>query len=70
MSYWFAYRVNDKNIDISPGSAIIEGPFESYDKAKKIKENIRGSDMEKTSIFKAESKLDAEEKLKKETWMV
>lgn len=70
MSYWFAYRVYDSNIDLKPGSPILEGPFESYEEAKKEKVSIRGSDMQKTSIFPAENKLEAKEFLKKETWMV
>jgi len=70
MDYWFAYRVFDRSIDISPGSEILEGPFDSYEKAKKVKVSIRGSDMQKTSIFKASSKSEAESKLKNETWMV
>ena len=70
MDYWFAYRVFDKSIDISPGSGILEGPFDLYEEAKKVKVSIRGSDMQKTSIFKASSKSEAESKLKNETWMV
>ena len=70
MSYWFAYRVYDRLIDITPGSAILEGPYESYEKAKEVKVSIRGSDMQKTSIFNASSEDDAKDKLKNETWMV
>ena len=70
LSYWFAYRVFDRNIDINPGAEILEGPFESYELAKSEKIKIRGSDMQKTSIFPAASKNDAEIHLPNETWMV
>ena len=70
MNYWFAYRVYDRSIDISPGSAVLEGPYESYEKAKEVKISIRGSDIQKTSIFKASSEEEANEILKNETWMV
>jgi len=70
LSYWFAYRVFDQRIDINPGCAILEGPFESYELAKSEKLKIRGSDMQKTSIFTAASKSEAQAHLPKETWMV
>lgn len=70
MSYWFAYRVFDKNIDLQPGSAVLEGPFETYDKAKLEKLSCRGSDLQKTSIFSAPSKKDAEKQIAKETWTI
>ena len=70
MSYWFGYRVFDRSIDLSPGSEILEGPFDSYDNAKKKKIGIRGGDMQKTLIFEASSKDEAKEKLKKENWMI
>lgn len=71
MSYWFAYRVYHKEIDLNPGSPILEGPFDTYKDAKKEKEkeNIRGNDMQKTAIFPAENREEAEMKLAKETWM-
>lgn len=70
LSYWFAYRVYQKGIDLEPGTPVLEGPFKSYESAKQEKESIRGSDMQKTSIFPADSKEKAEEKLPGETWMV
>ncbi|MCG9723469.1 hypothetical protein [Shewanella sp. Isolate7] len=70
MSYWFGYRVFDKSIDLSPGAEILEGPFDSYEDAKKIKITMRGSDMQKTSIFKAISESAAKEQLKNESWMI
>lgn len=70
MSYWFAYRVYDSNIDLKPGAPILEGPFKSYEDAKQVKISIRGSDMQKTSIFSSENKIEAEDHLKNETWMV
>ena len=70
MNYWFAYRVFDRSIDINPGSAILEGPFETYESAKEIKIAIRGGDMQKTSIFTAPSEDEAKKKIEKETWIV
>ncbi len=70
MCYWFGYRVFDRSIDLSPGSEILEGPFDSYENAKNEKISIRGSDMQKTSIFKASSEDKAKEQLKNENWMV
>ncbi|MGM0951342.1 MAG: hypothetical protein ACQEW7_00035 [Pseudomonadota bacterium] len=70
MSYWFAYRVHQKGIDLNPGTPILEGPFDSHGSAKQVKESIHGSDMQKTSIFLADSKEKAEEQLARETWMV
>lgn len=70
MSYWFAYRVFNPKIDINPGGAVLEGPFDSYELAKSVKLKIHGSDMQKTSIFPAASKIEAEAHLPKETWMV
>lgn len=68
--HWFAHRVFDRNIDIEQGDAILEGPFVSYELAKSEKLKIRGSDIQKTPIFPAASKNDAEIHLLKETWMV
>lgn len=70
MSYWFAYRVYQKGIDLKPGSPVLEGPFQTYQDAKKLKESIRGGDIQKTSIFPADSKEQAEMKLAVETWIV
>jgi hypothetical protein len=70
LSYWFAYRVFDKEIELEPGAAILEGPFETYDAAKSQKQSYRGSDMQKKSIFQAASKEDAEKHISKETWTV
>lgn len=66
MSYWFGYRVFHQN---NPGAEILEGPFNTYEAAKAVKQSIRGSDMQKTSIFPANSREDAAEKMKYETWM-
>lgn len=70
MSYWFAYRVAADRNGNRPGAAILEGPFESYHHAKSVKVGIRGYDMEKTAIFPADKKEEAEKHLKLETWMV
>lgn len=70
MSYWFGYRAYEKGIDIIPGAGILEGPFDSYDAAKREKESIRGNDIQKTSIFAAEDKERAYAKLVLETWMI
>lgn len=69
MSYWFAYGVFDKQIDLKPGAAVLEGPFQSYDDAKSKKLRCRGSDLQKTSIFPAASKEDAERQIANETWI-
>jgi hypothetical protein len=70
MSYWFAFRVFDRSIDINPGSAILEGPFETYESAKERKIAIRGGCMQKTSIFTAPFEDEAKQNLEKETWIV
>jgi len=70
MSYWFGYRVFDKTIDLQPGGEILKGPYESYDAAKADKLSFRGSDLQKTSIYPADSKEEATKKMKSETWMV
>lgn len=70
LSYWFAYRVFDKKIDLKPGAAVLEGPYQTYDQAKAKKLSCRGSDLQKTSIFPAASKEDAEKQIARETWMV
>ncbi|HAR95006.1 MAG TPA: hypothetical protein DCR97_03440 [Deltaproteobacteria bacterium] len=70
MSYWFGYRAYNKDIDLLPGAGILEGPFDSYDAAKRKKESIRGNDIQKTSIFPAEDKEQAYEKIANETWMI
>jgi hypothetical protein len=70
MSYWFAFRVYQKGVDLEPRSPVLEGPFKTYQDAKKEKVSIRGGDMQKTSIFPAESKEEAENRLAGETWMV
>jgi len=70
LSYWFAYRVAASGNSGRPGAAILQGPFESYNAAKSVKVSIRGSDMEKTSIFPADTKEAAEKKINLETWMV
>ena len=69
MNYWFAYRVFARGIDLSPGAEILKGPFESYQDAKSVKSSMRGSDLQKTSIFPADSREEAIDKLKFETWM-
>lgn len=70
MNYWFAYRVFNSDIDKSPGDAVLEGPFDSHEQAKSVKLKIQGFDMQKTSIFPANSKSEAEAQVLKETWMV
>lgn len=70
MSYWFAYRVFDKNIDIDPGAPVLNGPYKTYDEAKSKKLSYSGSDLQKTSIFSAVSKEDAEKKIESEKWIV
>ena len=67
MSYWFTYRIFDKNIDLKPRSSILEGPFASYDAAKLQMESCRGSDLQTTQIFQAGSKEEAEKYINKET---
>lgn len=67
MSYWFAFRVYQKGVDLEPCSPVLEGPFETYLDAKKEKMSIRGGDIQKTSIFPAESKEEAENQLARET---
>lgn len=70
LSYWFAYRVFDEKIDLTSGAAVLEGLFQTYDQAKEKKLSYRGSDLQKTSIFPAASKEDAEKQIARETWMV
>jgi hypothetical protein len=70
LSYWFAYRVFDKQIDLEPGASVLEGPFPTYDEAKTRKLSRLGADLQKTSIFSAASREDAEEHIGVETWMV
>ena len=70
MNYWFAYRVFDKQIDLIPGASVLEGPFPTYDEAKLRKLSRRGADLQKTSIFPAASREDAERMIENETWMI
>jgi nicotinamide mononucleotide (NMN) deamidase PncC len=70
MAYWFAYRVFDTKIDVKPGSAILEGPFVTYEEAKSKKLQLRGSDLQKTSVFSAATKEEAEAQIARESWMI
>lgn len=70
LSYWFAYRVFDEQIDLEPGAPVLEGPFPTYDEAKAQKLSYRGTDLQKTSVFFAASRVDAEKQIEIETWMV
>ncbi len=61
MSYWFAYRIYDKAIDLEPGKIVLEGPFQNYESAKRRKTEIRrlGLDFLITAVFEAASEGEA-----------
>ena len=70
LSYWFAIRVFDKKIDLKLGVPVLEGPFELYDEAESKKRYYVGTDIQKTPIFQAASKEDAEKHVEEETWVI
>ena len=66
MKHWFGYRLYDPNIDLEPRNKILEGPFETYQEAKKEKNANKAQDMLQTAIFRSETKEKAIQQLKKE----
>ncbi|MBI5874958.1 MAG: hypothetical protein HZB81_03795 [Deltaproteobacteria bacterium] len=70
MKYWFAYRVFDASVDQKPQSSVVRGPFDTYQKAKSEKMMLRGADIQKTAIFQAVSREDAEAIAENETYMI
>ncbi|KPZ66000.1 hypothetical protein AN394_04186 [Pseudoalteromonas sp. P1-26] len=50
----------------NPGRACISEPFNTYEAAKTSKQKLKARDMEQTSIFRAETKSDAELAMQKE----
>lgn len=62
MEHWYGFRCVELD-GSNPGKKCLEGPFSSYDDAKLHKQKARARDMEHTAIFKASSRLSAEENM-------
>jgi len=63
-NYYYAHRFNDKTAVTKPGLLQVEGPFASYDEAKKHKQTVSNFGYERSSVFQAESKQAAEKLVK------
>ena len=63
MYYWYGWRVFDKELDSEPTRNILSPPCETYEEAKQQREELNAHDVEITSIFQADSRGMAEDKM-------
>ena len=63
MYYWYGWRVFDKKLDSEPTQNILSPPCETYEEAKQQREELNAHDVEITSIFQADSRGMAEDKM-------
>jgi hypothetical protein len=68
MKYWYAVKVYDKLIDASPGHPVVEGPFDTYNEAKKDRATSGAPDMLRTAIFQANTKAEAKDIAERESF--
>ena len=66
MYYWYGWRVFDKKLDSEPTKKLLSIPCETYEEAKQERERLNAHDVEITSIFQADSRGMAEEKMELE----
>ena len=66
MYYWYGWRVFDKELDSEPTRNILSIPCATYKEAKQERERLNAHDIEITSIFQADSRRLAEEKMEQE----
>jgi hypothetical protein len=66
--YWFGFQLFNKKVDIQPKEKQLSKSFESYDEAKIERMIYSTQDYQRTSIFEATSKEEAEKKMNLESF--